>query len=76
MTAPDGFNLAKVDKRTDWTSELFSLRLTGAPLTFKAGQFTKLALYDDDGQLISRAYSVVNAPLNSCLLYTSDAADE
>ena len=65
MTAPDGFNLAKVDKRTDWTSELFSLRLTGAPLTFKAGQFTKLALYDDDGQLISRAYSVVNAPLNS-----------
>ncbi|NOH70830.1 ferredoxin--NADP reductase [Vibrio pectenicida] len=64
MTAPDGFNLAYVDKRTDWTSELFSLRLTGAPLDFKAGQFTKLALYDA-GQLVSRAYSVVNAPLNN-----------
>ncbi|GLT18816.1 ferredoxin--NADP(+) reductase [Vibrio zhanjiangensis] len=64
MTAPPGFNLARIDKRTDWTSELFSLRVTGAPLDFKAGQFTKLAMYDDAGQLISRAYSIVNAPLN------------
>ncbi|WP_341662569.1 ferredoxin--NADP reductase [Vibrio sp.] len=64
MTAPSGFNLAYVDGRNDWTGELFSLRLTGAPLDFKAGQFTKLALYDDADQLVSRAYSVVNAPLN------------
>ena len=65
MTAPSGFNLAYLEQRTDWTDELFSLRLSGAPLDFKAGQFTKLALHDDAGQLVSRAYSLVNAPLNN-----------
>ncbi|CAE6948278.1 ferredoxin--NADP reductase [Vibrio sp. B1FLJ16] len=62
MTELKNFNLAKIEKRIDWTSDLFSLRVSGAPLSFKAGQFTKLALLDDDGNLISRAYSVVNAP--------------
>lgn len=62
MTELKGFNLARVEKRVDWTGELFSLRLSGAPLSFRAGQFTKLALLDDDGTTISRAYSVVNAP--------------
>ncbi|HCE4529672.1 TPA: ferredoxin--NADP reductase [Vibrio parahaemolyticus] len=62
MTELKGFNLAKVEKRIDWTGELFSLRVSGGPLTFKAGQFTKLALLDDEGKPISRAYSVVNAP--------------
>ncbi|CAM3751199.1 ferredoxin--NADP reductase [Vibrio aquimaris] len=65
MTAPNGFNLAYLEQRTDWTDELFSLRLTGASLDFKAGQFTKLALHDDAGRLVSRAYSLVNAPLNN-----------
>ncbi|MDL2045147.1 ferredoxin--NADP reductase, partial [Vibrio parahaemolyticus] len=36
MTELKGFNLAKVEKRIDWTGELFSLRVSGAPLTFKA----------------------------------------
>ncbi|MFW7525808.1 ferredoxin--NADP reductase [Vibrio ostreicida] len=62
MTVPKGFILAQVEKRTDWTSDLFSLCISGAPLDFKAGQFTKLALYNEEGKLISRAYSIVNAP--------------
>ncbi|HHB1594584.1 TPA: ferredoxin--NADP reductase [Vibrio campbellii] len=62
MTELKGFNLARVEKRIDWTGELFSLRVSGAPLSFKAGQFTKLALLDEQGNSISRAYSVVNAP--------------
>lgn len=62
MTELKGFNLGKVEKRVDWTDELFSLRVSGAPLAFKAGQFTKLALLDERGEPISRAYSVVNAP--------------
>ncbi len=62
MAERKNFNLAKIEKRIDWTDDLFSLRVSGAPLSFKAGQFTKLALLDDDGNLISRAYSVVNAP--------------
>lgn len=51
MTELKGFNLAKVEKRIDWTGDLFSLRVSGAPLTFKAGQFTKLALLDDEASL-------------------------
>lgn len=62
MAELKNFNLARVEKRIDWTEELFSLRVSGVPLDFKAGQFTKLALLDGDGNLISRAYSVVNAP--------------
>ncbi len=62
MAELKNFNLATVEKRIDWTNELFSLRVSGAPLSFKAGQFTKLALFGEDGSLVSRAYSVVNAP--------------
>ncbi len=62
MAELKNFNLARVEKRIDWTDDLFSLRVSGAPLSFKAGQFTKLALLDDDGNLVSRAYSLVNAP--------------
>ncbi|WP_070969014.1 ferredoxin--NADP reductase [Vibrio sonorensis] len=60
-----GFTAATVEQRTDWTQDLFSLRIGGAHLSFKAGQFTKLALPNENGDLISRAYSIVNAPLTS-----------
>ncbi|WP_194436904.1 ferredoxin--NADP reductase [Vibrio fluminensis] len=60
-----GYHRGIIQKRTDWTEQVFSLRVTGAPLQFKAGQFTKLALLDEDGNVISRAYSLVNAPLTS-----------
>lgn len=62
MTELAGFNRAVVGKRTDWTDELFSLRINGANLDFKAGQFTKLALPGENGKALSRAYSLVNAP--------------
>ncbi|WP_418114926.1 ferredoxin--NADP reductase [Vibrio scophthalmi] len=65
MNEITGYSQAIVAKRTDWTKEIFSLRLSGANLSFKAGQFTKLALLDDEGNTISRAYSLVNAPLTS-----------
>ncbi len=62
ITEHRDFAKAVVEKRTDWTGELFSLRVTGTHLDFKAGQFTKLALQDEQGQMVSRAYSLVNAP--------------
>ncbi|WP_159651434.1 ferredoxin--NADP reductase [Vibrio atypicus] len=65
MTALNGFSLAYIERRTDWTSELFSLRVNGVPVRFQAGQYVKLALYDETNKLISRPYSIVNAPLNS-----------
>lgn len=52
MTELAGFNRAVVGKRTDWTDELFSLRINGANLDFKAGQFTKLAL---PGKMVKRS---------------------
>ncbi|QCI17951.1 ferredoxin--NADP(+) reductase [Buchnera aphidicola (Acyrthosiphon lactucae)] len=49
-----------------WTKNLFSLILNASIEPFHAGQFTKLALYDNSNTLnrkkIQRAYSYVNAP--------------
>ncbi|KHA61912.1 ferredoxin-NADP reductase [Vibrio variabilis] len=65
MAALDGFSQAHVERRTEWTSLLFSLRLGGASVRFQAGQYVKLALLNQDEQLVARPYSIVNAPLNS-----------
>ncbi|GAB2646539.1 ferredoxin--NADP reductase [Vibrio panuliri] len=65
MTDIAGYHRATIQKRTDWTDQVFSLRVTGAPLRFKAGQFTKLALPDESGGVTARAYSLVNAPLTT-----------
>ncbi len=65
MTDFSGFQSAIVQDRTEWNDRVFSLRVTGAQLNFKAGQFTKLALPDSDGKLVARAYSLVNAPLTT-----------
>src|SRR5438477_3002168 len=44
-----------------WTDSLFSVRVEGAPLSFQAGQFVRIAL-DVNGQRVARAFSFVNAP--------------
>lgn len=62
MSSHTGYHRAQVVERVDWTDELFSLRVSHTPLDFVAGQFTKLGLETADGELISRAYSLVNAP--------------
>tara|TARA_R110001583_G_scaffold22377_2_gene83948 strand:+ start:6935 stop:7708 length:774 start_codon:yes stop_codon:yes gene_type:complete len=58
----DGFNQAVVTKRIDWTHNLFSLRVKVPFMPYTAGQFTKLAQYDEHNELIRRAYSIVNHP--------------
>lgn len=65
MATLDGYFQARIERRTDWTRELFSLRVSGASVDFQAGQYVKLALYDHNRKLVSRPYSIVNAPLNS-----------
>ncbi len=57
-----GFNHAIVTSRTDWTSNVFSLRVNVIDTSYVAGQFIKLALCDEKGALIRRAYSIVNHP--------------
>ena len=49
-----------------WTETLFSLRVAGAPLDFRAGQFVRIAV-DIDGQRIARAFSFVNPPQDTVL---------
>ncbi|AWH90247.1 ferredoxin--NADP(+) reductase [Buchnera aphidicola (Melanaphis sacchari)] len=54
---------ATVLENRKWTNNLFSLILNASISPFKAGQFTKLALYDEQQEKkIQRAYSFVNAP--------------
>lgn len=53
---------AKVVKRTDWNDHLFSVAFECADFPeFKAGQFTKVGI-EQDGKVLSRPYSLVNAP--------------
>jgi ferredoxin--NADP+ reductase len=44
-----------------WTEALFSLRVTGASLSFEAGQFVRIAL-DIQGERVARPFSMVNTP--------------
>ncbi len=52
---------AKVVENKQWNDRLHSLRLQADFPTFKAGQFTRLAI-DIDGEQVSRPFSLVNAP--------------
>lgn len=51
----------RVIENRHWTEALFSLRVAGAPLSFEAGQFVRIAL-DIDAQRVARPFSMVNAP--------------
>ena len=51
----------KVVENRHWTETLFSLRVEGAQLSFRAGQFVRIAL-DIEGQRVARAFSLVNTP--------------
>ncbi|MCV2886302.1 ferredoxin--NADP reductase [Aestuariibacter sp. AA17] len=54
---------AKVIERIDWNEHLFSLKVDCPNFPkFIAGQFTKLGLLQEDGKVLSRAYSLVNSP--------------
>lgn len=52
-----------IENRIDWNESLFSLNFhcKGFP-QFKAGQFTKIGLYQRNGAILSRPYSLVNTP--------------
>ena len=56
----------RVVENRQWTETLFSLRIEGAPLSFRAGQFVRIAL-DVDGQRVARAFSFVNPPQDPVL---------
>ena len=51
----------RVIENRRWTEALFTLRVDGAPLSFEAGQFVRIAL-DVNGERVARPFSMVNAP--------------
>ena len=51
----------EVVRKIRWTEQLFSLQVDAPVETYRAGQFTKLAL-DVDGERVGRPYSYVNPP--------------
>lgn len=56
---------ARVLENRHWTEALFSLRVEGAPLSFEAGQFVRIALdtkEGDAGSRVARPFSFVNPP--------------
>jgi ferredoxin--NADP+ reductase len=51
----------RVVENRHWSEALFSLKVEGAPLSFEAGQFVRIAL-DIEGERIARPFSFVNPP--------------
>ena len=51
----------RVVENRHWTQSLYSLRVTGPALDFRAGQFVRIAL-DVAGERIARPFSFVNPP--------------
>ena len=51
----------RVVENRHWTQSLYSLRVTGPVLDFRAGQFVRIAL-DVGGERIARPFSFVNPP--------------
>ncbi len=62
---PRGFVKGVVINFQRWTDNEFSLTIKANIAPYQAGQFTKLALPDKDGNWLRRAYSFVNSPNHS-----------
>lgn len=54
--------IGRLRARTAWTDRLFSITVEAAYPSFVAGQFARLALPQEDGSMLERPYSLVNAP--------------
>lgn len=57
----------KITKTIHWNNRFFSIILHAPINKFIAGQFTKIAIKNDEGKIIQRAYSYVNSPNNKNL---------
>lgn len=59
-----------------WTDRLYSVQVDAALEPFRAGQFGRIALPDENGEMIARPYSFVNAPHERPLEFYFIALDE
>lgn len=58
---PRDLVLGQVVDKVDWKPGLFSLFVKADIGSYQAGQFTKLALQEEDGHWLKRAYSMVSS---------------
>lgn len=59
-----------------WGARLYSVQVDAAIAPFRAGQFGRIALPDENGEMIARPYSFVNAPHERPLEFYFIALDE
>jgi len=60
--SPDKFYKARVVERTDFTHDLWKVRIAPeGPVSFVAGQYATLAV-EHKGKIVERAYSIVSSP--------------
>lgn len=62
MLTLNGFVKGEVTNYKQWTDNEFSITVKADIGPYVAGQFTKLALQDENGEWLRRAYSFVNSP--------------
>lgn len=60
-----GFKKGEIIHYKQWTENEFSIQVKAEIGPYTAGQFTKLALKDENGNWLRRAYSFVNSPNHS-----------
>ncbi|MCL9781260.1 ferredoxin--NADP reductase [Vibrio sp. S4M6] len=61
QSIPRDVILGQVTKRKDWTSNIFTIWVQADIGAYQAGQFTKLALANEQGEWTKRAYSMVSS---------------
>ena len=71
-TPTDRFTTERILAIQRWTPHLFSFRTTRDPaFRFVPGQFARLGLRKEDGEVVWRAYSMVSAPYDEHLEFYS-----
>ena len=72
MKASDKYTVETITEIRTWASNLFSFKTTRSQsYRFIAGQFARLGVEDDNGDLVWRAYSICSAPYDDFLEFYS-----
>ena len=72
MKTSDKYTIETITEIQTWAANLFSFKTTRNPsYRFIAGQFARLGVEGDDGELVWRAYSICSAPYDDFLEFYS-----
>ena len=72
MKTSDKYTIETITEMQTWAANLFSFKTTRNPsYRFIAGQFARLGVTGDNGELVWRAYSICSAPYDDFLEFYS-----